>query len=85
MSRKIPTIADLFKRFADYSLKEAPPEQVRVIKITYYKAVHDFLAVQKDVVGAPDVSEEAGVESLKGWLDECETLLSNDPNCRRQT
>lgn len=70
---KIPTIAE---QWAEYAIAVMPPSasavQRREMRRAFYAGTYSMLIIQRDMIGHPDVSVDAGVRALVGMLAECE-------------
>jgi hypothetical protein len=52
------------------SQKNAGAIQLREMKMSFYSGAFSFLEMQKNIIGDPSTSEDAGIALLESWSEE---------------
>ena len=71
------TISEKWELFQSEVIpKSAGPIQLREMKLAFYSGAFAFLAMQKEIIGNPSLSEDAGIALLEAWQDEIQLYFN---------
>jgi hypothetical protein len=74
------TIAEKWESFQSEIIpKNAEKIQLREMKLAFYAGAFSMMEMQKEVIGNPSLSEDAGIALLQSWLDEMQLYFKQRP------